>query len=167
MPSKHLPSLNRDIISHLLPRLRLLFHPYGIPPSRGPRHEWCNFSRAADIPDQSQLFPPEIELSPMNDPSTPPERIVDVVHNLKPFLPSECKLLGQEDLNIIGSCPIDAGGFADVWVAVMKDGTKVAIKSHRYYSSSSCLPVYLVSNEHHRNESRSPNATDRGCTRKH
>jgi len=167
MPPKHLPSLSRGIISHLLPRLRLLFHPHGTPPSRGPRHEWCNLSRSADILDQSQSLPQEIELSPMSDPGTPPERIVDVVRNLKPFLPSDCELLGQEDLDIIGSCPIDAGGFADVWVAVMKDGTKVAIKSHRYYSSSSCLPIYLVSNEHYRNAFRSLNVTDRGCTRKH
>jgi hypothetical protein len=128
---------------------------------------WCGLSRAADIPDQSQFLPPEIELSPMSDPGTPPEHIVDIVHKLKPFLPSGCGLLGQGDLKITGLCPIDVGGFAEVWVGETNDGTRVAIKVHRYYSSSSCLPVCLVSDEHYRIVFLSPNITDRGGTRKH
>ena len=102
-------------------------------------------SCTVDTLDHSLSLPPEIDLSPMNNPGTPPEHLVDAVRNLGPFLPAGCELLGQGDLKIIGSCPIDAGGFADIWVGERDDGTKVAIKSYRYYSSSSCLPIYLVS----------------------
>jgi len=102
-------------------------------------------SYAADTPDQSQSLPPEIDLSPFTDPSTPPEHLVDAVRRLEPSLPIGCGLFGQGDLKIVGSRPIDAGGFADIWVGEMNDGTTVAIKSLRYYSSSSSLPICLVS----------------------
>jgi len=81
----------------------------------------------------------------MTDPSTPPEHLIDAVRNLKPFLPIGYGMLGQGDLKILGSYPVDASGFADVWIGELNDGTAVAIKSLRYYSSSSRLPVYLVS----------------------
>jgi len=137
----------RSTVSRLLLYPRPPFDPRGTSPSRGGRHEQCGFSCVADTPDQS--LPPEIDLSPMNNPGTPPEKLIDAVRSLKLFLPSKCELLGQGDLKITGSYPIDAGGFADVWVGQMNDGTTVAIKSHRYYASSSCLPVYLVSTEHY------------------
>ena len=76
---------------------------------------------------------------------TLPEELVDAVHHLKPFLPIGCEFLGQDDLKIVGPYPIDAGGLADVWAGEKTDGTRLAIKSHRCYSSSSHLPVYLVS----------------------
>ena len=150
----------RSTISCLL---LYLLHPRGTPSSRSGRHEQCNSS---DTPDPSQSLPPGIDLSPMNNTSTPPEHLVDAVHNLKPFLPSGCELLGQGDLKIAGSRPIGAGGFADVWVGEMNDGMTVAIKSHRYYSSSSCLHVYSVRTGHYRKVFRSPDVTDRGCTGK-
>jgi len=83
----------------------------------------------------------------MANPSTPPEHLVDAVRDLKPILPIGCELLGQGDLKIMGSHPIDAGGIADVWAGKMNDGTTVAIKSHRCYSASSRLPIYLVCGE--------------------
>jgi hypothetical protein len=166
MLSKRLPLLARGATSHLLLCFRLLFHPRGTS-SRSVRLNWSGISCATDIPDKSQTSPPEIDLSPMNNPNTPVEYIVGVVRNLKPSLPSGCGLLGQGDLKIAGSHPIDAGGFADVWVGEMNDGTTVAIKSYRYYSSSSCLPVYLVSVEPCRNAFLSLIVTDRGCTTKH
>ncbi|KAF9646912.1 kinase-like protein [Thelephora ganbajun] len=79
----------------------------------------------------------------MNDPGTPPEQLVDAVRNLSPFLLNGSEMLGQEDLKITGPHPINAGGFANVWVGERNDGTTVAIKSYRYYASSSCLPIYL------------------------
>ncbi|KAF9646932.1 kinase-like protein [Thelephora ganbajun] len=96
-----------------------------------------------DAPDKPQSLPSEIVLSPMYNPGTPPEYLVDAVWHLKPFLPVGCGLLGQRDLKIVGSCPVDAGGFSDLWVGERNDGTVVAVKSYRYYSSSSCLPIYL------------------------
>jgi hypothetical protein len=102
----------------------------------------------------------------MIDSSTPSEHLVDVVHNLKPFLPNGCEMLGQGDLKITGSHPIGAGGFADIWVGKRGNGTKVAIKSYRYYSSSNCLPIYSVGVEHDRNVLCPLKATGRGCTGK-
>jgi len=147
MVSNCLPFYARSAVSRFPLYPRSPFHPHGTPPSRGGRHERCGFSCVVDT--QYQSLPPEIDLSPMNNPGTPPETLIDAVRNLKPFLPSGYELLGQGDLKITSSYPIDAGGFADVWVGEMNDGTTVAIKSHRYYSSSSCLPVYLVSTEHY------------------
>jgi len=90
-------------------------------------------------------LPQEIDFSTMANPSALPEDLVDAVCDLKPFLPMGCELLGQGDLTIVGTHPIDAGGFADVWVGKRNDGTVVAIKSHRQNSSSSRLPIYSVS----------------------
>lgn len=116
--------------------------------------------------DELQWLPPDIDLSFMNNPGTSPEHFVDAVRRLKPSLPIGCELLGQGDLRILGSYPIDAGGFADVWLGEKSDGTLVAVKSHRYYSSSSCLPIYSVSSEYCCVLCllKGPN---RGCTRKH
>lgn len=145
MPSKRLPSHTGGTTSRLLPCLHSLFHPHKTSPFRGARHDWFSIpSCTIDALDQSPSLPQEIDLSPMNSPDTPPEHLVDAVRNLEPLLPTECELFGQGDLKIVGSHPINAGGFADVWVGERDDGTMVAIKSHRYYSSLSCLPVYMV-----------------------
>ena len=152
MPPSHLPLCARITASRLLLYFCLVFHPHGPSSSRDARHEWCSFSCAADAPDQSQFLPSEIDLSPLSNPSTPPEQIIDAVQNLKSLLLANgCELLGQGDLRMVGSRPIDAGSFADVWAGEMKDGTTVAIKSYRRYSSLSCLPVYQVSGERYQN----------------
>ena len=148
MPSKYLPIRARGSLSCLLAHLRLLFHPHGISPLRGIQNEWHDApSCAAGLPDQSYSLPLEVDLSSVTSLGTPPERLVDAVRNLKLFLLIDCELLGQGDLKIIGSRPIDASGFADVWFGEMNDGTTVAIKSLRYYSASSCLSIYLVCGE--------------------
>ena len=146
MPSEHLVFPARDTFSHLLIHLRPLFRSHGTSPHGGAQHERCNVPSATVVsPDQSQSLPLEIDLPLMTDLSTLPEHLVDAVQNLKPFLPVGCDLLGQGDLKIVGSRPIDAGGFADIWLGKTNDGATVAIKSHRCYSSSSSLPMYLVS----------------------
>ena len=167
MPTKHLPLHARDTFPRLLMYLRLLSHPQGTPPSGGPQHDWSSMpSRIVDTLDHSLPLPPEIDFPPMDSPGTPPEHLVDAVRNLVPFLPVGCEQLGQGDLKIVGSSPVDAGGFADIWVGERDDGTRVAIKSYRYYSSSSCLPAYLVSAERHRNVFYLLKVTCRGCSRK-
>ena len=146
IPQKHLPPRSRDNFSRLLVYLRLLVHPQGASPSRGVQDERRGMvSQTAGALDHSLSFPPEVDLSAITDPGTPPEYLVAAVWNLQPLLPIDCEMFGQDDLCIVGSHPIDAGGFADVRVGKMNDGTTVAIKSYRYYSSSSCLPVYMVS----------------------
>jgi len=167
MPSKCPPFHTRDVFPHLLMYLRLLFHPQGTPPSRDAQHDWCGMpSSTTDALDHSLSLLPEIDLSSLNNPGTPPEHLVDAVRNLGPFLPIGCELLGQGDLKVVGSSPVDAGGFADIWVGERDDGTKVAIKSYRYYSSSSCLPTYLVSVDRYRNVFCLLKVTRRGCSRK-
>ena len=167
-PSKHLPFHVGEAFPRLLLYLRLLFHPQGTSTPTGAQHEQYDMpSHAVDVLDHPLSLLPEVDLSSMANPGIPPEHLVDTVRNLGPFLPTECELLGQGDLKIVGSHPIDAGGFADVWVGEMYDGTKVAIKSHRYYSSSSCLPVYLVSVKCCCNEPCLLNLPRRGYTRKH
>ena len=100
-----------------------------------------------EAPKQLELPALEIVLSSVTNPGTPPEHLVDAVRCLKPFLPIGCELLGQDDLRIVGSSPIDADGFADVWVGERNDGTVVAIKSHRHHATLSCRSIYLVSHQ--------------------
>ena len=153
MPSKDPPFHTREAFPRLLLHLRLFFHPQRIPPLTGAHHERCDVpSRVINVLDYLLSFPSEVDLSSKTNPGTPPDHLVDTVHSLGPFLPIECELLGQGDLKIVGSHPIDAGGFADVWAGERYDGTKVAIKSHRHYFLSSCLPVCLVSAECRCNE---------------
>jgi hypothetical protein len=167
MATKHFLLYVGDAFTRLLVHLRLLFHPQGAPPSRGTQYDWCGMpSRTVDALGHWLSLPPEIDLSPMNSPGTPPERLVEAVRNLGPFLSVGCEMLGQGDLKIVGSRPVDAGGFADIWIGERDDGTKVAIKSYRYYSSSSCLPIYLVSVERHRNVFCLLKVIRRGCTGK-
>ena len=70
--------------------------------------------------------------------------LVDPVGLLWSFLPPGCRRLGQQDLNIVGTYPIDAGGFADVWAGEMGD-QRVAIKSYRHCESTGCALVCMVS----------------------
>jgi len=121
----------------------------------------------AEEPVQLESLPPDIGLSTMANPTALPEDLVDAVRDLKPFLPIGCEFLGQDDLAIVGAHPIDAGGFADVWIGKRNDGTAVAIKSHRCYSLSSCLPIYSVRLVLLTTGFRSRKIAGRGCTRKH
>ena len=137
------------------PRVRECLHflqdIYGFPLSRGARHEQRNVPfYGVPSPHQLQFVPPELDLSFMNDADFPVERLVGAVQNLEPFLSNGCGLLGQQEVKIVGSCPIDAGGSADVWAGEM-NGNAVAVKSCRRNASSSCLPVYWVSSECHNN----------------
>ena len=154
---------------HLLSYPRRLLHPHKVPPPRNARHSEGSeiHSSLAETPDQSEPLPLEIGLSPLACPSALPEHLVDAVRRLKPFLPIRCEVLGQGDVKIIGSHPIDAGGFADVWRGERNDGTTVAIKSLRHYSSSSCLPVYSVSDQYPLTRVLcSLKVSGRGCTMK-
>ena len=54
--------------------------------------------------------------------------------DLRSSLPPTCPWLDPVDVNIIGSRPIDAGRFADIWVGACGD-RKVVVKSYRCYVS--------------------------------
>lgn len=149
MSSKQLHFRVRETLSGVQKFLPRFFCPGSAPPSRGTQIErgtmpYCD----ALTTDQSQSLPPELDLSPFNDSGAPPKSLVEAVQNLKPFLPEGCEFLGQGDLKIIGLDPVDAGGFADVWMGE-RNGTPLAIKSYRRHSSLNCLPMYSVSRECH------------------
>jgi hypothetical protein len=74
---------------------------------------------------------PLIDYFPTTDIGT----LVNMAGRLRPSLPGDCPWFGQEDLKVVGAHPIDAGGFADVWVGEMGD-RKVAIKSYRCHASA-------------------------------
>ena len=121
------------------------FHPHETFPLGCLQHDGSEIHLClVEEPVQLESLPQDIDLSTIANPAALPEDLVDAVRNLGPSLPIGCELLGQGDLNIAGAHPIDAGGFADVWMGKRNDGTVVVIKSHRYRSSSSCLPVFLV-----------------------
>lgn len=141
-------------------------HSHGTPPSA--QLNWggvhSRFTEGAGQPEPRML---EIDVLALTDPNALPEHLVDAVRRLKFFLPADCEMLGQDDLKIVESFPIDAGGFAEVWLGERNDGTAIAIKSHRCHSSSSRLPVYMVSDQHYlANVTCSLKVTGRGCTRK-
>ena len=85
--------------------------------------------------------------------------LVNLAGQLQQFLPPNYRWLGQGDLRVAGIRPIDAGGFADVWVGEMGE-QKVAVKSYRCYASADHMPTYNVSYPHPSCVSRS-SAIDR------
>jgi hypothetical protein len=70
---------------------------------------------------------------------------MDMAAQLRHSLPAECVWVDQEDLIVVGTLPIDAGGFADIWVGEMGD-QKVAIKSYRCHASADNARICGVSN---------------------
>lgn len=117
----------------------------GSPSFRDARHEWATIpSCDVLVPDQVRSPPPELDFSLFANPGISPERLVDAVRDLEQFLPKGCEHLGPEDLKIIGSFPVDAGGFADVWLGE-RNGIAVAIKHYRHNASSDLPSIYLVS----------------------
>ena len=147
MPFKNFRVYVGDTSPRVRECLRLLQNHCGLFLFRGTRHERRDvLSYDVLSPHQLQSVPPGLDLSFMNDTGVAPERLVDAVQNPEHFLSNGCNLLNQQEVKIVGSCPIDAGGSADVWAGEM-NGSAVAIKSYRRNASSSCLPVYWVSSD--------------------
>jgi len=69
---------------------------------------------------------------------------INLAGRLRSLLPPNHLWLGQDDLMVVGTCPIDAGGFADVWAGEIGN-RKVAVKSYRRYASADYWQVYWVS----------------------
>ena len=163
------PSQAESNLLRLLRYPRRLLLPNGSPYSGDAHREQCDVPCTTRSPDRSQPLLPDLNLSFMNNPGSPPEQLVVAVQNLKQFLPSGCEVLGEGDLKIPGPYPTSEGGFADVWLGEMKDGTRVAIKSQRRHSSLSCLPAFLVSRKACTTDSNTFSSQDviyRGCTGK-
>lgn len=60
---------------------------------------------------------------------------------LRLFMPSICHFFNPEVVKPIGTRPVAAGGFADIWEAIY-DGRKVVLKSYRCYTS--CDVAWVV-----------------------
>ena len=73
------------------------------------------------------------------------DTLISMAGRLRPSLPANCLWLEEEDLKVVGVHPVDAGGFANVWVGEMGD-RKVAIKSYRCYTSADYAQIYGASN---------------------
>ena len=82
-------------------------------------------------------------MSACHSPTTDLGTLVDLASELQSSLLPSYRLLAQEDLEVVETRPIDAGGFADVWVSKVGD-RKVALKSYRCHSSADYMPTYKV-----------------------
>jgi len=89
--------------------------------------------------------PPTPDLDDRNAPF--PQRHGQAAQNLRSSLPSTCRWLGPEDINLVGEHPIAAGGFADIYEAT-HNGCKVVLKSYRCYESFDIASVVAVPCNH-------------------
>ena len=142
--STYLPSTQQDSISHIgfgcsLPSPSAL----RTPPKDVQLEEGSVLSQSTHSHGQPESSPMEVDHSPATDLST----LADLASRLRPFLPTNYRWLGQGGLKVAGTRPIDAGGFADIWVGEMED-RKVAVKSYRCYASADYMPTYKVCNSY-------------------
>jgi len=98
-------------------------------------------SHTAHAHDQSESIPLETN----HFLTTGCEELVNLSGRLRPFLSANYPWLGQDDLEVIGTHPVDAGGFANVWVGKMGD-RRIAVKSYRCWASADHVQIYEVSN---------------------
>lgn len=83
IPLKHLPSHSGDNFSRLIAYLRLLVHPQGTSPSGGVRDDrGAVISHPTGLLDNPLSLLPEVDLSTITNPGTPPEHLVTAVWNL-------------------------------------------------------------------------------------
>jgi len=97
-------------------------------------------SHIPHIHDQPRLSPLVTDHSLTTD----HDGSINLAGRLRSLLPPNYLWLGQGDLMVVGTRPIDAGGFADVWAGEMGD-RKVAVKSYRRYTSADYWKIYWVS----------------------
>ena len=62
-------------------------------------------------------------------------------------LSPSCRRLGLGDINLVSTCPVGGGGFADIYEAT-HDGRKVVLKSYRCYVSFNIEHVVTVCRNH-------------------
>lgn len=78
----------------------------------------------------SVASPPGIGSSPTPAPDmSHSQRYVRIAQGLRLSLPSACRWLTPEDVDLVGGHPIAAGGDANIWEG-MHDGRKVMLKSY-------------------------------------
>ena len=91
--------------------------------------------------------PPQLEagssLTSGLDDATLTKQYAAMAQELLSFLPFPCRLLGPEDIKLVGKYPIAAGRFADLWEGTY-NGTKTVLKSYRCYVSFDAARVIAV-----------------------
>jgi len=112
--------------------------------------------------DRSDPSPPEASRTV----ATEVDALVDPISRLQPSLSPIYRRLGQGDLGVVGTRPIDAGGFADVWIGDMDD-RRVAVKSYRCYGSADYPSIYKASYPSPLCVHAHQRPTDRGFAMKH
>jgi len=82
--------------------------------------------------------PPTTDLNGVSLP--PSRRYMQLVRDLRPSLPSACRWLGPEDVDLVGEHPMAAGGSANIWEGTC-DGRGVVLKTYRCCASSDATQV--------------------------
>ena len=99
-------------------------------------------SHAVRTDDESEVVRPlDIELSLVSG----RDKLVNLACQLQFFLSANYPWFGQEDLEVIGTQPIDVGCFSEVWMG-KTGGRVVAVKSFRSWTSADGALVYEVIN---------------------
>jgi len=75
------------------------------------------------------------------------QRYAQMAQDLRSSMPFTCHWLDPEDIKLVGECPIDAGGFTNIW-EVTCDGRKAVLKSYRCYVSFDIAQVVAVRSNH-------------------
>jgi hypothetical protein len=70
----------------------------------------------------------------------------DVDRILRFMLPSYCTIFGRDDLELVGSSPVEAGGFADLWQANLGD-RRVVLKSYRRHANIDTAGILQVGSD--------------------
>ena len=149
-------------LSSALPVLPMSTHPPSFRPGTGSNSK---LSHSSSQPSALHVPPRNVQLEEDDAPShgfhhrdhSPPGidrslttdlgTLINLAGQLQQSLPPNYRWLGQGDLRVVGIRPIDAGGFADVWVGEMGN-RKVAVKSYRCYASADHTATYNVSYPH-------------------
>jgi len=87
----------------------------------------------------------KIGSSPAPEPDDIPisQRYAQMAQDPRSSLPSACRRLDPEDVDLFGENPIAAGGVANIWEGT-HNGHKVALKSYRCCASSDVAQVVEV-----------------------
>ena len=75
------------------------------------------------------------------------QHYAQIAQALQSFMPSACRFLSSGDVKPIGSHPMAAGGFTDIWEAT-HGGRKVVLKSYRCYVAFDLVQVVEVHYDH-------------------
>lgn len=98
------------------------------------------------LPAPSQLEAGSAHAPDSNDVSLS-QRYAQIAQDLRSSLPSDCRWLGPEEVDLISGRPMAAGSFADIYEGTY-GGRNVVLKSYRCYVSFDIAQVVAVRCDH-------------------